>query len=101
MDTKDPVVNNGRETQVVKDFAAVSPDIGRAKLLKALVIESVYFGDLSRLVVASDECNSVWVSDLQKTTRKCQYKLGYESIKSKGANRLTFRASRSKKVSTL
>lgn len=78
MDTKDPVVNDGRETQVVKDLAAVSPDIGRAKLLKALVVESVYFGDLSRLVVASDECNSVWVSDLQETARKCQNKLVYE-----------------------
>lgn len=65
MDTKDPIVNDGRETQVVKDLTAVSPNIGRAKLLKALVVESVHFGDLSRLVVASDECNSVWVSDLQ------------------------------------
>lgn len=104
VDTKDPIVNDGRETQVVKDLTAVSPNIGWAKLLKTLVVESIHFGDLSRLVVASDECNSVWVSDLQGWTG-VKNMLGYDvklTVSVYAPNVwFTFRASRSKKVSTL
>lgn len=64
MYTEDTIVNDGRQTQIVKDLTTVSPDIGRSKLLEALVVESIDLCNLSRFVVATNESNPVWVSDL-------------------------------------
>ena len=62
---EDLVLNERRQTQVVKDVRAVAPDIKRAVLPQALIVEPVHLGDLPALVVASDEGYPVRVSHLR------------------------------------
>lgn len=45
--TKDTIVDDGRQTQIVKDLTTISPDIGGAKLLETLVVESIDLCNLS------------------------------------------------------
>ena len=66
MDAEYFVVDNSREREVVEDFSAVAPDIHRAVLSEAFIIETVDLCDLSTLVVASNKRDSFWVSHLQK-----------------------------------
>ena len=54
--------DEGAEGEVVEDVAAVSPDVCAAVFAVAFVVEAVDGGDLSALVVAPNEGDSVWVS---------------------------------------
>lgn len=65
MDTKDSIVNNGRQTEKVKNFATVSPHIDRTKFAKTLVIESIDLCDLTRFMIATYQCDPVRVPHLQ------------------------------------
>ena len=48
MDTKDVIIDNGRQGEVVKNFGAVPPHIHAAILPQAFVVEAV---DLTNLCV--------------------------------------------------
>lgn len=66
MDTEDFILNNGSKAEVVKDLCAVFPDIEGSILSQTLIIETINLGNLSRFVVASDQGNSIRISDLFK-----------------------------------
>mmetsp|Transcript_2475 Transcript_2475/g.5709 ORF Transcript_2475/g.5709 Transcript_2475/m.5709 type:complete len:382 (+) Transcript_2475:167-1312(+) len=70
VDGKYLVLDDGREGKVVEDFGAVPPDVDAAKLAEALVVEAVDLGDLSALVVATDEGDAVGISYLQREEEK-------------------------------
>lgn len=64
MNTENLVINESRETEVVEDLSAVSPNIDGAILSKALVIKAIDLCDLTTLVVTTDQSDAVWVSHL-------------------------------------
>jgi len=63
------VINDGSQSEVIEDGRAVPPHIGRTVLSEALIVEAVHLGNLSALVVASNQSDSFGVSYLQ-----CQQK---------------------------
>ena len=63
------VIDDSCEGEVVENFSTVAPDVDRAVLAEAFIVESVNLGDLTRLVVTSDQSDTLWVADL-----KCQQK---------------------------
>lgn len=67
MHAENLVINDGRQTEVVEDFRAVSPNVDGAILLEALIIETVHLSDLAGLVVSADQGNSVRISHLHAT----------------------------------
>ena len=62
MDAEYFVVDNGCEGEEVEDVGAVAPDVSGAVLAEALVVKSVDLGDLSALVVAPDQGDSLGVA---------------------------------------
>ena len=66
MNAEDAAVNDGTEREVVKDLAAPSPYIRRTVLPLTLVIKAVYLRDLSALVVAADEGDTVRVAYFER-----------------------------------
>ena len=66
MDAEDLAVDDGAEGEVVKDVAAVAPDVCAPVLALALVVEAVDLGDLPRLMVAADEGDAIRVADLEQ-----------------------------------
>lgn len=65
MDTKDLVVNDGREGQVVENLRAVAPHVHTAILAQTLIVEPIHLRDLSTLVVATDQCDAVGIANLR------------------------------------
>ena len=70
MDAENFVVNDGSEGKVVEDFGAVAPDVDRAVFAEALVVESVDLSDLTRLVIASDQSDTLRVTNFQGEQKK-------------------------------
>ena len=66
MYTEDLIVNHSCQGQVVENFCAVAPDIYRAILSEAFIIETVNLCDLSALMITSDKRDPFWVSHLKK-----------------------------------
>jgi hypothetical protein len=66
VDAEDLAVDDSAEGEVVKDVAAVAPDVCAPVLALALVVEAVDLGDLPRLVVAADEGDAIRVADLEQ-----------------------------------
>lgn len=64
MDAEDAVVDDGGEGEVVEDVGAVPPDVERAVLPQALIIEPVDLRDLPALVVPSDQRHQVRIAHL-------------------------------------
>ena len=64
MHAKDASVNDGRETQVVKDFSAVSPNGDASVFTQTFNVKTVDLRNLTRLVIPSNQCDSIWISDL-------------------------------------
>ncbi len=62
---KDLSVDDGRETEVIEHFCAAAPNSRRAVLAQTLVIEPVDLGDLSRLVIPSDQHDPIRVANLK------------------------------------
>lgn len=62
-------IDDGRQAEVVKDLSAVAPHGHRAIFAQALVIKAVDLGDLTALVVAPDQGDSVRIANLQVTTK--------------------------------
>ena len=74
MNTEDFVINNGSDSQVIKNLSKGSPHIERPILLDALIIEPIDLGDQPRLVVAPEEGDPVSVPDFEREEQEeCFY----------------------------
>ena len=67
MNTEDLIVDHSCQRQVVENFCAIAPNIYRAVLSEAFIIETVNLCDLSALMISSDKCDPFWVSHLKKS----------------------------------
>ena len=65
MNTEDLIVDDCGDGEVVENLSEGSPDIERAVLFDALVIEAVDLGDQPGLVVASEKSYSVSVAHFE------------------------------------
>lgn len=63
--TENLVVDQGSEGEVVKEVGEILPDISVSVFAKTFVVETVDLGDLTGLVVSSEDGNSLRVSDLE------------------------------------
>lgn len=70
MNTEYSAVHYRRQSQVVKNLAAMPPDTRTPVFPLTLLIESVHLGDLSRLVIASNECDAIRISYFQRQEEK-------------------------------
>ena len=64
MHTKNSIIHNSRETEIVEDLGAVLPYVQRAIFPQTLIIKTINLRDLSAFMVSSDQCDSIRVSDL-------------------------------------
>lgn len=65
MQTKDLVLNESCEGEVVEEVGEVFPHVGVAVFAQALVVEAVHLGDLAGFVVSTEDGNTLRVADLQ------------------------------------
>lgn len=65
VEAEDLVVDEGSEGEVVEEVGEVLPDVGVAVFPEALVVEAVDLSDLTRLMVAAEDGDALWVSDLE------------------------------------
>jgi len=63
--TEDLVVNEGSEREIIEEVCEVLPYIGIAVFSKALIVEAIDLSDLAGLVVSTENCDSLRVSDLK------------------------------------
>ena len=59
------IFDESGEGEVVEEVGEVSPYVCVAVLAEALVVEAVDLCDLARLVVAAEDGDALWVSDLE------------------------------------
>jgi hypothetical protein len=59
------IINDGTKSKEVKDICAVSPNIDCSVFSDTLIIETIDLCDLPALVVSSDKCHTLGVSDFQ------------------------------------
>lgn len=99
---EDAVLDQCTEAEIVEHFGAVSPHIDTAILPQTLIVESVHLGNLSGLVIASNECDAIRISNLcRKYVNACLYHFASLSCVEKPHPSITFRASSKRKVCTL
>ena len=65
MQAEDLVVDEGCKRQVVEKVGKVFPNVRVAVLPEALVVKAIHLGDLTRLVVATEDSDALRVADLQ------------------------------------
>jgi hypothetical protein len=65
MKAEDLVIDEGGEREVVEEVCKVLPDVGVAVFAKTLVVESVNLGDLTRLVVSSENGDALGIADFE------------------------------------
>lgn len=65
METKDLAVDQCGQGKVVEKISEVFPDVGIAIFPETFIVETVDLSDLSRFVVASEDGNTVGISDLE------------------------------------
>ena len=65
VNTEDLVVDDTAQGEIVEHVGEVMPDCGVAVFPRAFGVEAVRLGDTARLVVATNEVDSVWVAQLQ------------------------------------
>ena len=70
MQTEDLVLNYRCEGQVVEQICEVLPDVRVAIFAEALIVETIDLSDLSRLVIASENCDAVLKAHFQ-ANEKC------------------------------
>lgn len=61
MDAEDLAFDHSSDSEVVENFSAVLPRVGISVFSNGLVVEAIDGGDLSSLVVSSEECDMSWV----------------------------------------
>jgi hypothetical protein len=61
MNAKYTPIYHGPQCQVIEHFATPAPDIAAPIFPLAFVIEAVYLGYLSRLMVSPNESNSIGI----------------------------------------
>lgn len=66
MNAKYLVVNNRRQGDVVEDLGAVLPHGNGAVLAQTLVVEAIDLGDLTRLVIAAYERDTIGIANLER-----------------------------------
>lgn len=64
MEAEDLIFDDGSQGQVVKQLSELLPDICVAVFTQAFIIETIYLCDLSRLVVASENSDSILEANL-------------------------------------
>lgn len=70
MDAEHGAIDNGAEREVVKSLVEVFPAVGVAILFVDFVQEAIHHGDVSALVIAPEQVDSVWVLDFE-AEQKC------------------------------
>lgn len=65
MQAEDLILNHGCQWQVIEQIGEVLPNIGIAILAEAFIVEAVDLGDLSTLMIASQNRDSVLEAHLQ------------------------------------
>lgn len=65
MDTEDLLVDECSQWKEVHDLRAVAPHIHRAILAQAFIIETIHLGDLTTLMIASNQGNVLGVPNLE------------------------------------
>lgn len=65
MEGKDAIFDEGRDGQIVKEIRECLPHVRVSVLSNALVVKTIHLGDLSTLVVPSQDRHSLRPSDLQ------------------------------------
>ena len=65
MEAEDLVLDHSGEGQVIEELSKLLPDVGITILAEALVVEPIYLSDLSRLVVSSEDSESVLIADFK------------------------------------
>ena len=66
VEAEDVIIDHGCQRQVVKQLRELLPNVRVSVLAQAFVVEAVHLGDLTRLVVASQDGDSVLVADLER-----------------------------------
>jgi hypothetical protein len=64
MYTKNTIIDDSRQWEIVKDFTAISPNIHRPKFPQAFIIKSIDLSYLPWFMVATDQCDTIRVTDL-------------------------------------
>ena len=59
-------VDESGEWQIVEQVGEILPHVGVAVLAQALVVEAVHLCDLTRLVVAAQYCDAIFVAHLER-----------------------------------
>ncbi len=65
MKAEDLVIDESGEWEVVEEVGEVLPYVCVAVLAQTLVVESVDLGNLTRLMVSSEDGDTLWVADLK------------------------------------
>ena len=65
MNAEDLAVNDSSQSKQIEDLSAVAPYIDRAILTKAFIVEAVHLSDLSALVVATNQSDTLGIAHLQ------------------------------------
>lgn len=65
METENLTVNQGRQRQVIKQVREILPDISVAVLSETFIVKPVDLGNLSGLVVPSENSDALGISDLE------------------------------------
>lgn len=65
MEAENLIFNNSCEWKVIEEFCELFPDVCVTVFPQALIIKSVYLGDLSALMIASEDGESILEADLK------------------------------------
>jgi hypothetical protein len=65
MDAENFSLHNGADAEIIENLGAVLPRVGISVLSNGLIVEAVHGGDLSGLVVSSEQGDVRWVLELQ------------------------------------
>lgn len=65
METENLVIDECGEGKVVEEVGKALPDTRVAVLTQALIVEAVNLCDLAGLVIATKDCDALWVTNLK------------------------------------
>lgn len=74
MDAENLSFDNSTNTKVIEDLGTILPWVGITVLSNSFVIETIHGGDLSGLVVTSEEGDVGWILQLEAQQKlECFY----------------------------